>query len=108
MVLKWGDEHVRHHSFKYFNHWAEHASFKPLIEEVWNYQQIGNPMLRLTAKLKAVKIKLKEWSKIHFSRISDRTSIAKENLTRIQAEIQARPLDLVLAQMEKEAEIEYK
>ncbi|KAF5201922.1 RNA-directed DNA polymerase (Reverse transcriptase), partial [Thalictrum thalictroides] len=65
-------------------------------------------MTRLIAKLKAVKFKLQEWSRIHFSRISERTKIAQENLIRIQTEIQNRPLDLSLALLEIEATMEYR
>ncbi|KAF5194015.1 hypothetical protein FRX31_016399 [Thalictrum thalictroides] len=60
-------------------------------------------MMRLTSKLKLVKAKLKEWSKVHFSRLSERTATAKDELHRIQKEIQQRPLDIVLAQLEIDA-----
>ncbi|KAF5204611.1 Dnase i-like superfamily protein, partial [Thalictrum thalictroides] len=107
MVIQWGKAGNNPRSFKYFNHWADHVSFKPLIESIWSTPMTGNPMMRFTSKLKLVKNELKLWSRRHFSNISERLVDAKQTLDRIQAEIQARPLDTQLAQMELDASNSY-
>ncbi|KAF5205013.1 Dnase i-like superfamily protein [Thalictrum thalictroides] len=103
IVIRWRNVTSKPKSFKYFNHWADHDTFKPLIESIWKTPVEGNPMMKLTAKLKLVKYELRFWSKKYFSQISDRTAKAKHDLEKIQHEIQARPLDPQLAQMELDA-----
>ncbi|KAF5193677.1 hypothetical protein FRX31_016734 [Thalictrum thalictroides] len=51
--------------------------------------------------------KLKLWSKLHFGNMAEKTKLAKENLNRIQTEIQKRPLDSTLSDLEKRAIKEY-
>ncbi|KAF5179339.1 Dnase i-like superfamily protein [Thalictrum thalictroides] len=94
--------------FRFFNHWTKHDDFNNLVQLTWQETVSGNPMMRLTTKLKNLKAKLKQWSRLHFSDLSNRTNEAKENLERIQAEIQIRPLDDTLAALEKDAIHEYK
>ncbi|KAF5185608.1 hypothetical protein FRX31_024805 [Thalictrum thalictroides] len=79
----------------------DHPSFLPLVQDVWNAKVEGNPMIRLISKLKLLREILKAWSKKLFGNLSERTKLAKENLNRIEEEIQKRPLDLQLAEMEK-------
>ncbi|KAF5178867.1 hypothetical protein FRX31_031545, partial [Thalictrum thalictroides] len=64
-------------------------------------------MMRLTSKLRLLKSKLKTWSKTHYSQLSEKTAKARENMDRIQTEIQQRPLDLNLAELENRAIKEY-
>ncbi|KAF5192449.1 Dnase i-like superfamily protein, partial [Thalictrum thalictroides] len=63
ILMRWNEHIKRHGSFKFFNHWVDNPSFLPLVEEVWNTRQIGNPMMRLTSKLRLLKSRLKTWSK---------------------------------------------
>ncbi|KAF5188349.1 hypothetical protein FRX31_022062 [Thalictrum thalictroides] len=108
MILQWGIKNSAPRSFKFYNHWAQHPTFLPMVESLWKIQVPGNPMMRLTSKMKLVKDKLKDWSKTHFSRISEKVTTAKSDLDRIQSEIQVRPLDLNLATQEVEAIATYK
>ncbi|KAF5197698.1 Dnase i-like superfamily protein [Thalictrum thalictroides] len=104
IVIKWkSSTHSTVTPFKFFNHWTSHPEFQAIVEKSWRQNETGNPMMRLTAKLKRLKEELKIWSKIHFSKLGTRTAAAKASLERIQLEIQARPTDLLLAVMEKAA-----
>ncbi|KAF5203546.1 hypothetical protein FRX31_006868, partial [Thalictrum thalictroides] len=47
--------------FKFFNHWTSHVEFASLVEQAWAERVIGNPMMRVTSKLKILKNKLKPW-----------------------------------------------
>ncbi|KAF5189798.1 Dnase i-like superfamily protein [Thalictrum thalictroides] len=94
--------------FKFFNHWTSHVEIASLVEQTWAERVLGNPMMRVTSKLKILKNKVKPWNKLHFSNLKDKISEAKHNLERIQLEIQARPLDLLLAGLEKKAMKDYR
>ncbi|KAF5193156.1 Dnase i-like superfamily protein [Thalictrum thalictroides] len=108
IILKWphkgGDGHA---PFRFFNHWLENKEFKALVEETWDCAVSGNPMMKLYTKLKLLKGKLKEWSKQNFSDLHEKVVKAREDLERIQREIQAHPLDIQLASMESSALEEY-
>ncbi|KAF5191745.1 hypothetical protein FRX31_018668 [Thalictrum thalictroides] len=104
IIIKWkSSTHSTVTPFKFFNHWTSHPEFQAIVEKSWHQNETGNPMMRLTAKLKRLKGELKSWSKIHFSKLGTRTAAAKASLERIQLEIQARPTNLLLAAIEKAA-----
>lgn len=56
-------EHAKNIPFKYGNGWQYKSGYKQIIEEEWNYSYIGNPLLQLLTKLKAVKTKLEKWNR---------------------------------------------
>ncbi|KAF5185111.1 Dnase i-like superfamily protein [Thalictrum thalictroides] len=108
VVLKWhNNEGDGHAPFRFFNHWVEHPDFKGIVEEVWDCNVLGNPMIRLYSKLKLLKGKLIEWSKKNFSDLQRQVMEAWENLVKIQESIQVHPMDTQLATLEKIALEEY-
>ncbi|KAF5180416.1 Ccr4-not transcription complex subunit [Thalictrum thalictroides] len=104
MILQWGKPISKvKGTFRFYNHWTQHSDFMAIVEKVWQVSLLGNPMMQLTDKLKLLKRELKGWSKSNFSNLTERVKIAKNDLDRIQEEIQRRPLDPHLASLEKEA-----
>ncbi|KAF5197749.1 Endonuclease/exonuclease/phosphatase [Thalictrum thalictroides] len=78
VVLRW-NKHIPTtvKPFRFFNHWDEHKDFLNMVGESWQTETRGNPMMRVTNKLKTLKIKLKEWSKNHYSQMQTKISDAK-------------------------------
>ncbi|KAF5937485.1 hypothetical protein HYC85_024991 [Camellia sinensis] len=69
--------------FKFFNMWADHPDFIPVVRGVWCKYVKGSPLFRICSKLRSLKPELKALNKKHFSDISARTSCAKEDLDRV-------------------------
>ncbi|KAF5193986.1 Ribonuclease h domain, partial [Thalictrum thalictroides] len=68
-----------------------------IVEEVWDCNVLGNPMIRLYSKLKLLKGKLIEWNKKNFSDLQGQVIEARENLVKIHEIIQMHPMDTQLA-----------
>lgn len=79
--------------FRFFNFWADHPSFLPLVQEVWREEVRGSPMFQLCTKLKSLKRKLKELNNLHFSDIQGRVMQAKARMDSLQRQIQDNPTD---------------
>lgn len=73
--------------FRFLNSWVESDDFYGLVEKIWNSQFLGCKMYILVAKLKLLKVKLKNWHKASHSFLESRLSIARENLTKVQADM---------------------
>ncbi|XP_028126071.1 uncharacterized protein LOC114322842 [Camellia sinensis] len=58
--------------FKFFDFWAQHENFIPVVSEVWNQYIQGVPMLRVCQKLRDLKPILKALNKKEFSDVSSR------------------------------------
>lgn len=86
--------------FKYFHFWEDHPDFKSIVSQAWSTLVYGVPMFQLVSKLKLVKARLKLLNREEFSEISERVSEARENLSSIQTDLQADPLNLHLAERE--------
>ena len=66
--------------FKFFDFWADHPRFLPLISEKWCKEVRGTPMYVLFNKLKNVKGALKEFNLKYFGKISERMLEAKRKM----------------------------
>ncbi|KAL7255346.1 hypothetical protein ACSBR1_009489 [Camellia fascicularis] len=69
--------------FKFFNMWADHPDFIPVVRGVWCKYVKGSPLFRICSKLRSLKPELKAFNKKYFSDISVRISCAKEDLDRV-------------------------
>ncbi|XP_031256491.1 uncharacterized protein LOC116114486 [Pistacia vera] len=87
--------------FKFFNFWAEHEDFLPMVEREWSVQVEGNPMYRLVSKLKALKVELKRLNRKEFWNISERVKFARDDLAHVQERLVVDPIDGALLQEEK-------
>ena len=58
--------------FKFFDFWANHSLFLPLISEAWCKEVTSTPMFILCNKLKNVKGVVKEFNQKYFGKISER------------------------------------
>ncbi|XP_031268337.1 uncharacterized protein LOC116126799 [Pistacia vera] len=87
--------------FKFFNFWAEHGDFFPIVERVWRLELEGNPMYRLVSKLKALKVELKRLNRKEFMNISERVKFARDDLAQVQERLIVDPVDGALLQEEK-------
>lgn len=87
--------------FKYFNCWADHQDFLPLVQLVWCKCIKGSPMYRICCKLQALKPGLKSINRKHFSDISLRVNCAMDELDAIQLKLDKHPLDINLQDKER-------
>ncbi|KAJ6854931.1 hypothetical protein NC651_039789 [Populus alba x Populus x berolinensis] len=67
-------------SFKFFNMWANHATFLELVAAHWTYSVYGSPMFILCKRLKNLKRPLRDLNKLHYSHISERVARAETAL----------------------------
>lgn len=89
--------------FKFFNVWAEHQGFIPLVQKVWWCKYVkGSPMFRVCCKLRVLKPELKALNKKHFGDVFVRASVTKEELDSVQLKLDKQPFDLNLQGKERE------
>lgn len=88
--------------FKFFNIWADHPDFIPVVRGVWCKYVKGSPLFRICSKLRSIKPKFKALNKKHFSDISVRTSCAKEDLDRVQFQLDKYLGDSNLQSLERD------
>ncbi|XP_031253529.1 uncharacterized protein LOC116111492 [Pistacia vera] len=88
--------------FKFFNFWAEHEDFLPMVERVWSVEVEGNPMYKLVSKLKALKVELKRLNRKEFWNISKRVKFARDDLAQVQERLVVDPVDDAILQEEKD------
>ncbi|KAL8499421.1 hypothetical protein ACS0TY_022406 [Phlomoides rotata] len=83
-------------TFKFFNMWASHPDFLPLVSNVWKTSYNGTLQFTLCSKLKLLKGKLKSLDNLHFSHISSRVKFAVADLENNQLLLDANPSDSLL------------
>lgn len=93
--------------FKFFDFWADHADFIPIVNEVWRKYVKGSPMFRVCQKLKTLKPIFKSLNKKEYSEISTRVVHAKELLLSSQIRLDKDPLNSVLQNEERAACAKY-
>lgn len=64
--------------FKFMKGWLKHPKFKQILMDSWGEYVSGNPLDRLTKKLKCLKIALKSLNKDEYSDIKNRVEMAKK------------------------------
>ena len=74
----------RRKPFKVFNFWMKNNKFHQVLQDSWNKEVEGSPMLRLCLVLKGLKPELKILNNEYFSNISRRVLEAKVQLEKIQ------------------------
>ena len=85
---------------KFFDFWADHPLFLPLITEAWGKEVTSTPMFILCNKLKHIKKVLRDFSKKYFAKISDRVLVAKRVMEKAQCLMQTNPSDLEIYRAE--------
>jgi len=93
-------------SFKFLSMWSLHKDCRTFIEDCWNENVVGCPMLILSTKLKNLKAKLKIWNKEVFGNIHESVSTAEANLNHIQSQINLNGHSDPLLNLEKAAHIQ--
>ena len=78
-------------SFKFFNMWADHELFIPVVRMVWDQNFDGSSQFILCRKLKALKSHLRVLNKNHFGHISVRAVQANKELEEGQLSLQMQP-----------------
>lgn len=82
-ILNWGAK-----PFKLFNFWMDHNDFKKLISECWEQTRVsGWKIFSFHQKLKALKSKLKSWSKDTFGLEELRVQIKVEELDELDNQL---------------------
>ncbi|XP_061993882.1 uncharacterized protein LOC133711805 [Rosa rugosa] len=77
-----------HSPFRFQNMWLQHPNFLQLIREFWTTLEFhGCPMFILSSKLRALKLMLKNWNKVHFGNIHTRVEATRQALDGVQSEI---------------------
>lgn len=71
--------------------WIAHPSFKYLVEAVWQLPVYGNPQFILSQKLKALKLRLKDWNKETFGYIKNNISAVESSILHLQVSMDTDP-----------------
>ncbi|KAH7833020.1 hypothetical protein Vadar_002410 [Vaccinium darrowii] len=87
--------------FKFFNFWLKNSGFKDTLIRSWNMMTEGGPMFRLSAKLKRLKLDLKQLNLSCYSNISKRVMEAKAELVAVQQQCFTTPHDIELCNNER-------
>ncbi|MQM15348.1 hypothetical protein Taro_048289 [Colocasia esculenta] len=77
--------------FKFFNMWANHSEFMPIVEKAWATQIRGTPLFVLCQKLRAMKNALKLWNRDEFGNIFQKVATASDVLHKTQQALAADP-----------------
>lgn len=93
--------------FKFFDFWMSNPQFKTLLLQAWSQRVRGQPMARLSLKLKCLKSSLRNLNKSCFSDLSKRVMEAKEELVRIQETFSQSTIDSATLRMGREALLKY-
>ncbi|MQM17125.1 hypothetical protein Taro_050093 [Colocasia esculenta] len=73
--------------FKFYNMWAQHDSFRSIVQRAWKTHFQGTPLFVLCKKLRAVKLALKVWNREEFGPIHHKVAHAGEFLHQAQAQL---------------------
>ncbi|KAF9614098.1 hypothetical protein IFM89_015360 [Coptis chinensis] len=103
IVLTWHNSVKNTFPFKFSNAWVLHSEYQELLQYTWNIQVHGNPIAVLTAKLRALKASLKEWSRKHFYGLHKQVTEAKDLMLSLQKLLHDDPPNCELAHKENEA-----
>ncbi|KAF5180539.1 hypothetical protein FRX31_029874 [Thalictrum thalictroides] len=73
--------------FRFNNAWSLYPFFKDVLMSVWNQHAPGDLVTAISSKLKILKLKLKGWSKLHFSNFHERVAAARIDLHDFQEKL---------------------
>ncbi|KAL4341779.1 hypothetical protein GQ457_08G014740 [Hibiscus cannabinus] len=72
-------------TFKLFGFWVDHPEFMQVVTESWALPAVGNPLKMLFAKLKMLKVALREFNREHFGDVSKRVLLKRVELSNLQS-----------------------
>ncbi|XP_019233099.1 PREDICTED: uncharacterized protein LOC109213721 [Nicotiana attenuata] len=87
--------------FRFFNVWAKHDSFLPLVEQIWRNNMTDNKMKDIWLKIKALSPLLKQLNNEEFKYISQKIKKTRAELISTQKQISNKCSD-ELAKMERQ------
>ncbi|XP_059306468.1 uncharacterized protein LOC132057896 [Lycium ferocissimum] len=89
-------------AFKYCYVWSNHPEFERIIKDVWNEQIEGYLMFQVVKKMKLLKQKLKALHKSNFCNLVEKANQDREDLKKVQTQLQQDPQNVALQEEEKE------
>ncbi|XP_074288935.1 uncharacterized protein LOC141614080 [Silene latifolia] len=107
VILSFCDDSLPKKQFKFLNCWIDHPDFKAKVTEAWQSFPVGNSMHRFMAKLKNTRKYLKNLHLAHFSNISTRINLKREELNQCFLDLHHCPLSKDLIHKERIVAQEY-
>ncbi|XP_077232361.1 uncharacterized protein LOC143869152 [Tasmannia lanceolata] len=86
--------------FKFFSAWLMDLSIFECVERAWSINSKGNPMFRLSQKLKNTKQAIKIWNQTKFGRVNLIAPAVKQDLDDVQIALASNPTDVHLRSRE--------
>lgn len=86
--------------------WSFHSDCQNIVQEVWNERFVGCPMVILSKKLQALKLKLKVWNKSIFGDVNLNVKSAMQKLDSVQQQIDVHNHSDALFELEKNAQVD--
>jgi hypothetical protein len=82
LVLKYANKEWGPKPFRFNNFWLDHKNFMTVVEDCWRSLEVTGWMaFILKEKLKALKFKLKEWSRLEFGNVEARIKKIVEDIS---------------------------
>ncbi|XP_060196348.1 uncharacterized protein LOC132625797 [Lycium barbarum] len=91
-------------AFKHCNVWSTHPEFEKIIQDAWNEQIDGYLMYQVVRKMKLLKQKLKVLHKSNFCNLVEKANQDREDLKKVQTQLQQDPQNTASQKEEKEDE----
>ncbi|XP_043692921.1 uncharacterized protein LOC122643360 [Telopea speciosissima] len=88
--------------FYFFNHWADHVDFLPLVVEVWRQPTTSTPIFALMYRLKLLKRRLKFWSRRTNHSLDKRVDELSCELDQLQSRLNTVDTDPDVMEQEKQ------
>lgn len=82
---------------------VSHSDCHSVVKEAWHQNFVGCPMVILSQKLKALKMKLKDWNIQVFGNVNHQVQSAMQSLNVIQEQIDQNGFNEDLLKKEKDA-----
>ncbi|XP_077223396.1 uncharacterized protein LOC143857007 [Tasmannia lanceolata] len=89
-----------HKPSRFLNMWLQDTSLYPIVEYAWSKEVYGNPMFRLSQKLKEVKYQIKCWNREVFGRIDIKVPLIRKSLEETQHQLSSDPANSDLIEEE--------
>ncbi|KAJ6408820.1 hypothetical protein OIU84_008506 [Salix udensis] len=80
--------------FKFLNTWVGQEGYDEVVRAAWHTEAYGNPMSRLTTRLRTLKGLFTSFHRRHFSHITSRVRKANEQWEKAQVVLDNRPNDM--------------
>ncbi|XXG76419.1 hypothetical protein AAC387_Pa08g0774 [Persea americana] len=91
ILLNYQNQATSNAPFKFENKWLLHPSFFEVVKSNWETTVIGNPQFILAQKLKALKISLKQWTKLTFGNLHQNILAAEARVLQCQHQLDSSP-----------------